>query len=271
MARVACAQLAPVVGDLTGNRRRARAAVREAVDAGARLIVLPELCTSGYVFESPAEARSLAQPAHGGALDEWHQEARRGDAVVVGGFCELGEDGALHNSAAVVDGTGVRAVYRKAHLWDAEQRFFRPGVEPPPVVETALGRVGVAVCYDMSFPELLRGVALRGADVIAVPTNNPVFPRPPDQAPLEVTAVRAHAYFNRVFVACCDRCGTERGVAFLGASAIADEQGWTVAATALGEPALLLADVELERARDKRWNARNHAFADRRPDLYPTR
>jgi predicted amidohydrolase len=266
--RIACRQLAPSVGDLAGNRRRAREAVAEAIGAGARLVVLPELCTSGYVFDPPEEARSLAQPAHGGALEEWAQEARRGDAVVVGGFCELGDDGALYNSAAVVDGTGVLAVYRKTHLWDREKLSFRPGAEPPPVVDTALGRIGVAICYDTSFPELIRGLALRGADVIAVPTNNPVFPRPDGQSPQEVAAIRAHAYFNRVFVACCDRCGTERGVEFLGASLIADEQGWAMTDVPLGREALLTADCEIERAREKRWNDRNDVFGDRRPEIY---
>jgi predicted amidohydrolase len=266
--RVACAQLSPVVGDLAGNRRLARSAVRDAIDAGARLVVLPELCTSGYVFDSPGEARSLAQPPEGEALAEWAEEARRGDAVVVGGFCELGAGGALYNSAAVVDGTGVRAVYRKTHLWDREQLFFAAGAAPPPVVETALGRVGVAVCYDTSFPELLCGLAVRGADIVAVPTNNPRFPRPPGQEPLEIVAMRAHAYFYRVFVACCDRCGSERGVDFLGASVITDEQGWVLAAAELGAPGRVTADVAPARARDKRWNERNDALGDRRPALY---
>jgi predicted amidohydrolase len=266
--RVACAQLAPVVGERAGNRDRARAALRDALAAGARLVVLPELCTSGYVFDSLDEARSLAQPPQGGAFDEWAEEAARGNAVVVGGFCELAAGGVLHNSAAVVDGSGVRAVYRKAHLWDRERTFFAPGAAPPPVVETAVGRVGVAVCYDMSFPELARGIAMRGADVIAVPANNPVGPRPSGQEPVEVVAMRAHAYFNRVFVACCDRCGSERGLEFLGGSVITDEQGWTLAAATLGEPAVLTADIVLSRARDKRWNERNDAFGDRRPALY---
>jgi predicted amidohydrolase len=266
--RVACRQLAPSVADPAANRELARAAVAEAVAAGARLVVLPELCTSGYVFESPDEARSVAQPAHGGALDEWAQEAARGDAVVVGGFCELGDDGELYNSAAVVDGSGVLAVYRKTHLWDREKLVFAAGDVPPPVVDTAVGRVGVVICYDTSFPELLRGVALQGADIVAVPTNNPVFPRPEGQLPQEVVALRAHAFFNRVFVACCDRCGTERGIEFLGASLIADEQGWTMTDLALGREGLMTADCELERARDKRWNDRNDVFGDRRAEIY---
>ena len=149
--RVACQQLAPAVGDVEGNRRLTREAVREAVDAGARLVVLPELSTSGYVFESPAEARACAEPAGGPALLGWAEEAARGNAVVVGGFCELSDDGALYNSAAVVDGTGVLGVYRKIHLWDREKLFFEPGHACAPVVETRAGRIGVAVCYDLSF------------------------------------------------------------------------------------------------------------------------
>jgi predicted amidohydrolase len=246
LIRVACAQFAPEVGDIEGNRRKARAAVRDAIAAGARLVVLPELCTSGYVFSSPEEARALARPPAGGALADWAEEAAGGDAVVVGGFCELGGDGAVYSAAAVVDGTGVRAVYRKTRLWDREPLFFSAGAEPPPVVETAIGRVGVAVCYDTSSPELVRGIAQRGADVIAVPSSSPALPRPPGQEPVEVVAMRAHAYFNHVVVACCDRCGSERGVDFLGASVIVDDEGWSLTEPVLGEPALLTADIALE-------------------------
>jgi predicted amidohydrolase len=266
--RVSCRQLAPEVGDLAGNRARARAAVRAAVDDGARLVVLPELSTSGYVFASAEEARALAQPAEGGALEDWAQEAARGDAIVVGGFCELGEGGTLYNSAAMVGPGGVLAVYRKTHLWDREKLFFEPGADPPPVVDTPLGRIGIAICYDTSFPELLRGLALRGAELLAIPTNNPAFPRPDGQDPLELTAIRAHAYFNRVFVACCDRCGEERGVPFLGSSIVTDEQGWALARAPLGEAAAATAECDLAAARDKRWTERNDVFGDRRPELY---
>ncbi len=158
--RVACCEIAPEVGDAEGNRRRAREAVREAVDAGARLVVLPELSTSGYVFESEEEARALAQAADGGALRDWGEEAARGDAVVVGGFAEAGDDGLLYNSAAVVDATGPVAVYRKLHLWDREKLVFEPGSEPAPVVETRVGRVGVAV------PGRERGVDWVGGSVV---------------------------------------------------------------------------------------------------------
>ncbi|HET9213174.1 MAG TPA: nitrilase-related carbon-nitrogen hydrolase [Gaiellaceae bacterium] len=265
--RVACAQVAPLVGDLDGNRRLTREAVRDAVAAGARLVVLPELSTSGYVFESAEEARACAEPVDGPALRGWAEEAARGEAVVVGGFCELGPDGVLFNSAAVVDGSGVLAVYRKIHLWDRELLFFEPGGEPAPVVETPLGRVGVGVCYDLNFPESARGLALAGADLLALPANFPHSPGHEGERPIEITVALATAHLNRVFVAVCDRCGPERGVEWVGASVVCDEQGWLLAGPREGA-GLVVADCELARARDKAWNERNDVFADRRPDLY---
>lgn len=267
--RVACQQIAPVVGDGDGNRKLARYAVAEAVAAGARLVVLPELCTSGYVFESADEARALAQPADGPALRDWADEAARGEAVVVGGFCELGEDGLLYNSAAVVDATGVVAVYRKIHLWDRERLVFEPGAECAPVVETRVGRVGVGVCYDLNFPEVSRGLALAGADIVTLPTNSPRFPRPEGERPMEIALAMATAHLNHVFFAMCDRCGTERGVEWVGGSVICDEWGWVLAGPPAGfGPGLVLADCDFDRARDKRWNERNDVLADRRPELY---
>jgi predicted amidohydrolase len=267
--RVACVQIAPSVEDPRGNRTLTRDAVREGVSAGARLVVLPELSTSGYVFESADEARSAAEPAGGPTLRGWAEEAARGEAVVVGGFCELGDDGLLYNSAAIVDGGGVLAVYRKLHLWDREQLVFEPGREPAPVVETPAGRIGIGVCYDINFPEVARGLALAGADLIALPTNFPRFPRPEGERPMEVTLAMATAHLNHVFVAVCDRTGTERGVDWVGGSVVCDEWGWVLAGPPEGSgPGLVVADCDLARARDKAWNERNDVLGDRRPELY---
>ena len=269
MVRVVCCQIAPQVGDGAGNRRRAREAVRKAVAVGARLVVLPELCTSGYAFESEEEARGLAQPAEGGALAEWADEAAAGDAVVVGGFVEAGDDGLLYNSAAVVDASGVLAVYRKLHLWDREKLVFEPGRDPAPVVETRVGRIGVGICYDLYFPELVRGLALGGADLIALPTNSPRLPRPDGERPMEVTITAAQAHLNRVFFAVCDRCGPERGVEWVGGSVVCDENGWVVAGPPADfGPGLVAADCDLPRARNKAWGERNDVFGDRRPEVY---
>ena len=137
-ALIAVAQLAIAVGELDANRQAAASAVAEAAEAGARLVVLPELCDSGYVFDDAApaaEARGLASPAGDSVtLRQWRSLAAAHQLVIVGGFCELGGDGRLYNSAALVDASGTRAVYRKAHLWDQEKLVFTPGDAPPPVV-----------------------------------------------------------------------------------------------------------------------------------------
>lgn len=266
--RVACAQLAPTVGDLEGNRARALEAIASALAEDADIVVLPELASSGYVFESAAEARALAEPADGATIRGWIRAARKRDSVVVGGFCELGPGGELFNAAAAVDGNRILAVYRKLHLWDRERLVFTPGDAPAPVVRTRFGSIGIAICYDAVFPELTRSLSLAGAELLAVPTNSPALDEPHGTLPLEVVNAMATAYVNRVFVAVADRCGRERGIEWVGGSVVADCTGELVAGPAgPAGPALLLADIELERARDKRWGERNDVFADRRPGL----
>src|SRR2546429_526456 len=82
------------------------------------------------------------------------------------------------------------------------------------IVETKYGRIGLAICYDIEFPELTRGLALRGADLLALPANWPHDPSPPDGRPVLHSLAAMTAYWNRVFVAVCDRCGSERGCEF---------------------------------------------------------
>lgn len=266
MTRIAVQQLAPVLGDLDANRALALAAIREAVEAGADVIVLPELITSGYLFASPEEAAAAAIGTDHPILAEWAEEAARADVVVVGGFCERGEDGAIYNSAALLDAGGLRAVYRKLHLWDGEKQLFTPGSAAPPVVATRVGRIAVVICYDLEFPELTRSVALAGAQLLAVPTNWPLVPRPAGERPPEVVVAMAAARVNRMAVACADRLGTERGLEWTGGATIVGVDGWVAAESR--EPGLLGADVPLEAALDKRLTDHSDAFADRRPELY---
>jgi predicted amidohydrolase len=199
---IAVAQLAIAIGELDTNRKAAAAAVAEAAAAKAALVVLPELCDSGYVFgavavEAQAEAGALASPADDSdTLRQWHTLAAEHQLVIVGGFCERGADGRLYNSAALVDASGTRAVYRKAHLWDKEKLVFTPGDAPPPVVDTAVGRVAVMICYDLEFPEWVRLAAINGADLIAAPVNWPYAARPAGERPAEVIKAQAAAATN---------------------------------------------------------------------------
>jgi predicted amidohydrolase len=269
---IAVAQLALAIGQPAANRDAGAAAVAEAAAHGASVVVLPELSDSGYVFGTPAraardEARDLATPAASSpTLGGWQRLAEGHGIVIVGGFCELGEDGRLYNSAAVVDAGGTRAVYRKAHLWDAEKQIFTPGDAAPPVVETEHGRLSVLICYDLEFPEWVRLAALDGADLIAAPVNwaGTGAPDSPD-----VLEVRADAAANGVFVAVADRCRRERGVDWTGGSLIAAPSGRLLAGPVLADrPAVLTAPCDLHRARDKSLGGDTDRMADRRPGLY---
>jgi 5-aminopentanamidase len=268
---IAVAQLAIAVGEPDANRQAAAGAVPQAAGAGARLVVLPELCDSGYVFDSAAEARGLASPAADSVtLRQWRSLAQAHRLVIVGGFCELGADGRLYNSAALVDASGTRAVYRKAHLWDKEKLVFTPGDAPPPVVETEVGRVAVMICYDLEFPEWVRLAALDGADLVAAPVNWPAVSWPAGERPAEVIKAQAAAATNGVFVAVADRCRTERGVSWISGSVIVGPDGYPLAGPVLADrAALLTAACDLPQARDKSLSGNNDLLADRRPELYP--
>ncbi len=251
------------------NAELARDAIAAAVADGAELVVLPELANSGYVFSSIEEARAAATPVDGELLRGWAREAARGDALVIGGFCELARDGRLFNSSALVGAEGVLALYRKLHLWDEEPRWFAAGEEPAPVVPTRHGRIGLAVCYDLEFPELTRGLALQGAELIVVPTNWPHESQPPDGRPVLHSLAAMTAYWNKAFVAVCDRCGTERTLEFEGGSVIAGPDGAFRAGPVQDRGVQTLhADCDLRQARDKRNGERNDAFADRRAAHY---
>ena len=188
---------------------------------------------------------------------------------MVGGFCELGADGLLYNSAAVVDGTGVLAVYRKIHLWDRESLFFEPGTEPAPVVETSVGRIGVGVCYDLNFPEVARGLALAGADLLALPANFPLHPRPEGERPIEVT--NAHDGAPEPPLRRGLRPRPERGVEWVVERRLRRVRLAARRPAARLRPGARRADCDFDRARDKAWNERNDVLGDRRPELYRLR
>lgn len=262
VVRVRCHELAPVIGDPEGNLAAIGDAVHAAMDAGIELLVLPELATSGY-FLTPDEARASALPASSEVFSGWASELSPRSVLVVG-FCEL--DGqALFNSAAVLTADGVLAVYRKAHLWDAEQELFTPGDAPPVVLDSPVGRLGTLICYDLEFPEMPRRLALDGAEIIAVPTNWPVVPRPLREHAPEVVQAMAAARASQVAITCCDRRGEERGETWTRGTVVVGPDGWP-----LGEKdhdGRLDVTVELRMNRFD-IGPRNHVHRDRRPQLY---
>ena len=267
--RVAALRLGPELGAPAANRRATVAAIAQAAQAGARLVVLPELVTSGYCFADVAEARACAEPVPGPSTAAWQEAAERHGIVVVGGLCESDGQGRLWNTAVVVDAGGVRARYRKLHLWGREPELFSRGEERPPVVETAVGRIGVAICYDLWFPELARDLAGRGAELLAVPSNLSRSPAQPGLPHLDVVVAIATAHVNRVHLVLADRCRTERGAEWLGAALVVDADGTLLAGPPPGdEDAMAIADVDPARARDKSFDGLNDLLGDRRDDLY---
>jgi len=266
---VAAVQTRPVFGDVPGNVARAvRQAERGAPDAA--LYVFPELATSGYAFAARAEAKALAETPdarepYAPGLSAFATWARARRAHVIVGFPE--RDGRLvYNSAALLGPDGrVKDVYSKLHLFDDEKLWFVPGDRAPRLSRVGTARVGMLICYDWRFPEIWRALALAGADVIAHPSNF-VVPRAAQQA----TLVRALE--NRVYVVTANRVGADvrpdRALAFTGRSQIAGTDGVALAKAGPTAPRVLVARLDLARARDKRFAGRNHLVNDRRPEFY---
>ncbi len=231
-AIVSCCQVTPALGNPAANRELAADAISDAAAPGASVVVLPELVSSGYVFDSRADAQASAEAADGATVTLWARLAADHGVVIVGGFCETTAAGELFNSAALVDSGGLRCVYRKAHLWDKERLWFSSGSTAPPVIPTLFGRIAVMICYDLEFPEWVRLPALDGAQLLCAPVNWPAFPRPDGERPAEIVRVQADAAVNRMFIAACDRTGEERGVEWVGGSVIVDADGWPLACAA---------------------------------------
>ncbi|HWJ75567.1 MAG TPA: nitrilase family protein [Kaistia sp.] len=268
---VASIQMEPLIGATERNVARSVALIEEAAAKGARLVVLPELCNTGYVFESRTEAQGLAETIPDGpSTRAWLDVARRLGLVIVAGITE--RDGALlYNSAVIVGPDGLIGRYRKVHLWGDEALYFAPGNLGFPVFDTPFGRIGCHICYDCWFPESFRLAALQGAEIVCVPTNwVPIPGQDPKREAMANIIVMGAAHSNSVFVVCADRVGTERGQPFIGQSLIVGQTGWPVAGPASydGEE-ILIATVNLADARRKRnWNDFNQVMRDRRRDVY---
>lgn len=265
--RVAALEVDIRLGDVDGNLARIRSAIERGAATGARLIVLPELATSGYAFRDADEATDAALTRDDPRLSAVRDALPEG-AVAVFGYAERGDDG-LYNSAIVLGRDGELGHYRKSHLWDRESEIFRVGDAAGAVVDTPVGRVGVAICYDNEFPEVPRGLALAGADVLALPVNWPLADRPEGERAPETIMAMGSARASRLPTVIADRTGSaagaERGVEWTGGTAVIDGDGWIAAEPEGG--GIALADLEIMPG-DKRLGDRNDLFGDRRTALY---
>jgi predicted amidohydrolase len=264
--RVAVAQLDPRLGEKERNLEACLARLEEAVAQGAELLVLPECAIPGYMFDSPDEAMPFAEEVPGPSTEALAAACARLNAYVVCGLLEQDGD-RLRNSAVFVGPDGLIGNYRKTHLpFLGVDRFTVPGDELP-VYDTPLGRIGVEICYDLRFPEATRALALNGADVIAHPTNFPMAARIQTEL---ITVARAAE--NRIYLLTANRVGKERTGEFCGWSQIVDPYGKRLAEAGVTGEALLVADVDVEKARDKDYvipgEYELYLFGDRRPELY---
>jgi predicted amidohydrolase len=259
MLKIGVAQADFKLADRSANLEILRALLAEAARGGVDVLVLPELANSGYNFDSPAEAESAAEAVDDSPFCRMLREWSAADRMAVSGLCERA-GGVLYNSAVIYAGGRLETVYRKAHLFANESRFFQPGSEKPPVVSFRDHQFGVMICFDWFFPEFARSLALRGAQIILHPANLVL--------PYCQKAMITRSIENRVFTATANRIGDERGLAFSGNSQITSPKGELLAQAGPDTFGVASVEVDLNLADNKWVTAQNHLFNDRRPDLY---
>ncbi|MDR5698055.1 MAG: nitrilase-related carbon-nitrogen hydrolase [Armatimonadota bacterium] len=270
--RVAVIQMAGCWDDPTSTRERIADLLGCAADAGAALAVLPELSTVSYDFCSRADVESAAEPLDGPTVQQWTAIAAQTGMHLVAGLPErLGMR--LYNTAVLVGPAGLVGAYRKAHLYHHEREVFDPGDAAPGVWQTPLGRIGMLICYDLRFAEVVRLLMLRGAHIVCVPTTwtDRGKSRPWDDrgwCGADYLAA-GHAYGSRLWIACANRAGQDGGVRALGCSGVFAPSGFAVAGPGPhAEEALLVADCDLHAAEGSRRTPEMDLVADRRPELY---
>jgi predicted amidohydrolase len=246
----------------------------KAIEAGARLVVLPELAVPGYTLD-PRIAEA-AEPADGPTVAAWHRLAASSGVVIAGGFCER-DGGKIYNTAVLVGPNGLLLHYRKLHLFDREKLVFARGDRGLAVADTPLGRIGLCVCYDLRFVEVLRVLALRDAEIVAVPTawvgGFDRRTRPADGIIGQARGAVLQANLDQVYVACASAAGEAGGIGFLGSSLVADPYGELLAGPfGPDEERIEVVSADLDAVRAAQ--ARSELIrprSDRRTDVYGLR
>ena len=257
--RIGFVQFAPILGDLDANLSKIERLLTGA--PAADLLVLPELCSTGYRFSSAAQARDLSEEISRSRLVGLLERicADKNFHVVAG--MDERDRNKLYNSCVLVGPKGYVGKYRKLHLFMNEKDIFAPGDAEPPVFDIGQGRLGMLICFDWIFPEIWRVLALNGADLICHPSNLvlPGFCQ---------RAIPVHALINRLYVVTANRIGTEGDLTFTGMSTIADPQGNVLVQASSDGEEIGIAEMDVALARDKMMTPRNHVFHDRRPEFY---
>jgi predicted amidohydrolase len=266
--KIAGVQMDVSLGQIDANVEKMGSFLRQTAAAGAQLTVFPECAATGYCFESLAEARPFAQPVPGPITAAMTRACKSTGTYAVFGMLEA-EGDAIFNAATLVGPEGVIGVYRKMHLpYLGVDMFTTPGKRPFAVHAAGELRVGMNICYDASFPEAARSLALLGADLIVLPTN-----WPPGSECTASCCINARALENGVYYLAVNRVGTERGFRFIGQSRVCDPWGHTLSTAEGTDEEILYAEIDLARARNKHYvrvpgKHEIDRFADRRPEMY---
>ena len=257
--RLAIVQTEPIFGKNEVNIHTATERMRE---VPADLYVLPELFNTGYNFSTADEVDRVAEKSDGATFRAMTGFAQRNSCYVAYGFAERADQ--IYNSAALVGPSGLLGIYRKVHLFDRENIFFKPGNLGFPVFDLPFGKVGLMICFDWMYPEAARSLALKGAQLIAHPSNL-VLPFCPD-------GMITRCLENKVFAATADRVGREnRGevdLQFIGTSEIVSPKGEVLTRLGREEEGMAVVEVDLKDADKKKINQYNDLLTGRRPDQY---
>ncbi len=252
-------QFAPVLGDAQATIRN----IDELIDQTKTtdILVLPELCNSGYNFSSFEEAWETSEEIKNSSFINYlTSKCKQFNLYIVSGFNER-DDRDLYNSAILIGPEGYIGNYRKLHLFMNEKDYFKPGNVGLPVFDIGLCKIGMLVCFDWIFPEVWRILALKGAEIICHPSNL-VLPG------LAQKAVPIHGLINRIYIVTSNRIGRERELSFTGLSTIVNPKGDILFQASPIKEETMIKDIDITLARDKTITKKNDLFTDRRPEEY---
>ncbi len=282
LVRVAAGQLGPAGATRADTVTRIVSLIRQAGEAGAGLLVLPELALSPYFAAEVREDISrFVEPAFPTAETLPIVAAVRATGVVTVVPHAERQDGAVYNGSVVLGPDGaVTGRYRKSHIPGKvepdrpgefailEKRYFTPGDLGFPLHDSPAGPFGIGICYDRRFPELYRCYALQGASVVACCFNTPVMGEETLESTQEAQelAVRGGAIANAVAVIAAGKAGVEGGVRFSAGSCVIDHRGRILAKATSEADELVTAELDLTAAAAARQ--RMDLEGNRRPELY---
>jgi len=255
--------------EIESNINRGVASVKEAANNGANIICFAELAFNPFYPQKPSSGKNLelAEEIPGSTTNIFCKLAKELNVVIVLNLYEK-ENDKTYDSSPVIDADGkILGVTRMVHITDYkcfhEKGYYTPGNNGAPVYKTKFGKIGVAICYDRHYPEYMRAVAIKEAEIVFVPQAGSIGEWPEGLFEAEL---RVAAFQNGYFTALCNRVGEEECLSFAGESFVCDPQGNVVAKAKEGTEEILYCDINLEQI--KKSYAKKLFLKDRRPELY---